>query len=171
MSTALDYAPVLLPHPGRTTPLSLEEYRAEEGYAGWRKALTTMTPDEVVEQVKAAGLRGRGGAGFPTGAKWGFIPKAPGAKYVAVNADESEPGTFKDRELIEIEPHRVLEGVALCCYAIGAETAIVYIRGEYVEAADRLQAAIGEAEAANVLGRGCLGTQVEVRILVFRGAG
>ena len=171
MSTALDYAPVLLPHPGRTTPLSLEEYRAEDGYAGWRKALTTMTPDEVVEQVKAAGLRGRGGAGFPTGAKWGFIPKAPGAKYVAVNADESEPGTFKDRELIEVEPHRVLEGVALCCYAIGAETAIIYIRGEYVEAANRLEAAIAEAEAANILGRGCLGTQVNVRILVFRGAG
>src|SRR6267378_194953 len=171
MSTALDYAPVLLPHPGRTTPLSLDEYRAEDGYAGWRKALTTMTPDEVVEQVKAAGLRGRGGAGFPTGAKWGFIPKAPGAKYVAVNADESEPGTFKDRELIEIEPHRVLEGVALCCYAIGAETAIIYIRGEYVEAADRLEAAIAEAEAANILGRACLGTQVNVRILVFRGAG
>src|SRR5712692_6889873 len=171
MSAALDYAPVLLPHPGRTTPVSLDEYRAEDGYAGWRKALTTMTPDEVVEQVKASGLRGRGGAGFPTGAKWGFIPKAPGAKYVAVNADESEPGTFKDRELIEVEPHRVLEGVALCCYAIGAETAIIYIRGEYVEAANRLEAAIAEAEAANILGRGCLGTQVNVRILVFRGAG
>src|SRR5258708_15973738 len=171
MSTALDYAPVLLPHPGRTTPLSLDEYRAEDGYAGWRKAVTTMTPDEVVEQVKAAGRRGRGGAGFPTGAKWGFIPKGPGAKYVAVNADESEPGTFKDRELIEVEPHRVLEGVALCCYAIGAETAIIYIRGEYVEAANRLEAAIADAEAANILGRGCLGTQVNVRILVFRGAG
>src|SRR5713226_430746 len=171
MSTALDYAPVLLPHPGRTTPLSLEEYRAEDGYAGWHKALTTMTPDEVVEQVKASGLRGRGGAGFPTGAKWGFIPKAPGAKYVAVNADESEPGTFKDRELIEVEPHRVLEGVALCCYAIGAETAFIYIRGEYIEAADRLEAAIAEAEAANVLGEACLGTKVNVKVLVFRGAG
>src|SRR6266568_5025992 len=171
MSTALDYAPVLLPHPGRTAPLSLEEYRAEDGYAGWHKALTSMTPDEVVEQVKASGLRGRGGAGFPTGAKWGFITKGPGAKYVAVNADESEPGTFKDRELIEIEPHRVLEGVALCGYAIGAETAIVYIRGEYVEAADRLEAAIAAAEAANLLGAGCLGTAVNVKIHVFRGAG
>jgi NADH-quinone oxidoreductase subunit F len=171
MSTALDYAPVLLPHPGRTTPVSLEEYRAEDGYAGWHKALITMTPDEVVEQVKASGLRGRGGAGFPTGAKWGFIPKAPGAKYVAVNADESEPGTFKDRELIEVEPHRVLEGIALCCYAIGAETAIVYIRGEYIEAADRLEAAIAAAEAAHVLGRCCLGTPVDVRLLVIRGAG
>src|SRR6202171_4768156 len=171
MSAALDYAPVLLPHPGRATAVSLEEYRAEDGYVGWRKALTDMTPEEVVEQVKASGLRGRGGAGFPTGMKWSFIPKAPGAKYVAVNADESEPGTFKDRELIEIEPHRVLEGVALCCYAIGAETAFVYIRGEYVEAADRLEAAIADAEAANILGAGCLGTGVNVKIHVFRGAG
>jgi NADH-quinone oxidoreductase subunit F len=171
MTVALEYAPVLLTHPGRRTPVSLAEYQAEEGYAGWRKALQTMTPDQVVEEVKASGLRGRGGAGFPTGAKWGFIPKAPGAKYVAVNADESEPGTFKDRELIEIEPHRVLEGVALCCYAIGAETAFIYIRGEYVEAANRLEAAIAEAETAGLLGQGCLGTAVNVRVLVFRGAG
>jgi NADH-quinone oxidoreductase subunit F len=171
VSVAVDYAPVLLTHPGRTTPVSLEEYQAEDGYAGWRKALTSMTPEQVVEEVKAAGLRGRGGAGFPTGTKWSFIPKAPGAKYVAVNADESEPGTFKDRELMEVEPHRVLEGVALCCYAIGSDTAFIYIRGEYVEAADRLEAAIAEAEAANILGNGCLGTQVNVRILVFRGAG
>jgi NADH-quinone oxidoreductase subunit F len=171
MTVAVDYAPVLLAHPGRTTAVSLREYQAEDGYAGWHKALTTMTPDEVIEQVKASGLRGRGGAGFPAGNKWSFIPKAPGAKYVAVNADESEPGTFKDRELIEVEPHRVLEGVALCCYAIGAETAFVYIRGEYVEAADRLEAAIAEAEAANILGAGCLGTKVNVKVLVFRGAG
>jgi NADH-quinone oxidoreductase subunit F len=171
VTVAVEYAPVLLTHPGRTTPVTLDEYQAEDGYAGWRKALTKMTPDQVVEEVKASGLRGRGGAGFPTGNKWGFIPKAPGAKYVAVNADESEPGTFKDRELMEVETHRVLEGVALCCYAIGAETAFIYIRGEYVEAANRLEAAIAEAEAANLLGQGCLGTPVNVRILVFRGAG
>jgi NADH-quinone oxidoreductase subunit F len=171
MSVAIEYAPVLLTHPGRTSAVSLDEYRAEDGYVGWKKALTTLTPEQVVEEVKASGLRGRGGAGFPTGMKWSFIPKAPGAKYVAVNADESEPGTFKDRELIEVEPHRVLEGVALCCYAIGAETAFIYIRGEYVEAADRLEAAIAEAETARVLGTGCLGTPVNVKVLVFRGAG
>jgi len=171
VTVALEYEPVLLTHPGRTAPVSLSEYQAEGGYVGWRKALEKMTPDQVVEEVKASGLRGRGGAGFPTGSKWGFIPKTPGAKYVAVNADESEPGTFKDRELIEIEPHRVLEGIALCCYAINAETAFIYIRGEYVEPADRLEAAIAEAEQAGILGRGCLGTQVNVRILVFRGAG
>ncbi len=171
MTVALEHEPVLLTHPGRTAPVSLSEYQAEGGYVGWRKALEKMTPDQVVDEVKASGLRGRGGAGFPTGSKWGFIPKTPGAKYVAVNADESEPGTFKDRELIEIEPHRVLEGIALCCYAINAETAFIYIRGEYVEPADRLEAAIAEAEQAGILGRRCLGTQVNVRILVFRGAG
>src|SRR5579859_6562356 len=170
MSVALNYARVLLTHPGRTTPVSLSEYRAEDGYAGWRKAVTEMAPEQVVEEVKASGLRGRGGAGFPTGMKWSFIPKAPGAKYVAVNADESEPGTFKDRELIEIEPHRVLEGVALCCYAVGAQTAFIYIRGEYVVAADRLEAAIAEAEAAGILGQSCMGTPTLVRVLVFRGA-
>src|SRR3982074_2946370 len=126
MTVGGDYVPGLLTQPGRTSAVSLKEYQAEDGYVGWKKALTMMTPDQVVEEVKASGLRGRGGAGFPTGRKGGFIPKGAGAKYVAVNADESEPGTFKDRELIEVEPHRVLEGVALCCYAIGAETAIVY---------------------------------------------
>src|SRR5215204_7489998 len=171
MSVSLQYEPVLLTHPGRTSPVSLKEYESEGGYTAWRKALAEMTPEQVVEEVKASGLRGRGGAGFPTGNKWGFIPKAAGAKYVAVNADESEPGTFKDRELMEIEPHRVLEGIALCCYAIGAETAFIYIRGEYIEPADRLEAAIAEAEAAGILGRACFGNQVNVRILVFRGAG
>src|ERR1700694_3067512 len=121
MTVALNYVPVLLTHPGRTTPVSLKEYEAEDGYAGWRKALTTMAPDQVVEEVKASGLRGRGGAGFPCGMKWSFIPKAPGAKYVAVNADESEPGTFKDRELCEIQAPRVLEGVALCWHRLGAD--------------------------------------------------
>jgi NADH-quinone oxidoreductase subunit F len=171
MSAALDYAPLLLAHPGRSTPVGLDEYRAEDGYRGWHKALTTMTAEQVIEEVKASGLRGRGGAGFPTGMKWGFIPKSPGAKYVAVNADESEPGTFKDRQLIEVEPHKVLEGIALCCYAVGAETAFVYIRGEYTVAADRLEAAIAEAEAANILGDGCMGSQVRVKVLVFSGAG
>ena len=120
MTTTSTYEPVLLTHPGRAEPVGLDEYRAGGGWDAWRKALTEMTPEAVTEEVKASGLRGRGGAGFPTGTKWSFIPKTAGAKYVAVNADESEPGTFKDRELMEVEPHRVLEGVALCCYAIGA---------------------------------------------------
>jgi len=155
---------------GDTEAIGLDGWKKRGGYTALQKALG-MAPGDIVTIVKDSGLRGRGGAGFPTGNKWGFIPKSPGAKYVAVNADESEPGTFKDRELIEVEPHRVLEGVALCCFAIGAETAFIYIRGEYVEPADRLEAAIAEAEAAGILGRGCCGTQVNVRILVFRGAG
>jgi NADH-quinone oxidoreductase subunit F len=171
VSIASTYEPVLLTHPGRTEALSLDEYRAEDGWKGWEHALREMTPQQVTDVVKNSGLRGRGGAGFPTGVKWSFIPKGAGAKYVAVNADESEPGTFKDRELMEVVPHRVLEGVALCCYAIGAETAFIYIRGEYVTAVQRLEAAIAEATAANLLGANCLGTGVNVDVFIFTGAG
>ena len=166
-----DYKPLLIPHPGRPTPVMLEEYRQEGGYRGWEKALREMSPDEVVEEVKASGLRGRGGAGFPCGAKWGFVPKVPGPKYLACNADESEPGTFKDREIMEVEPHMLLEGVAIACYAIGAGDAFIYIRGEYVTAADRLEAAIAEAERAGLVGRNVLGTGFDLRVHVFRGAG
>lgn len=171
MAVATTHEPVLLTHPGHMGAVTLAEYRGEGGYEAWRKAITSLTPDQVIELVKASGLRGRGGAGFPTGAKWSFIPKAPGPKYVCVNADESEPGTFKDRELMEIEPHRILEGVALCAFAIGAETAFIYIRGEYETAADALERSIAEAEANNLLGTGCLGTSTNVRVLIFRGAG
>jgi NADH-quinone oxidoreductase subunit F len=171
MSLVATYEPILLTHPGRAEPVGLEEHRASGGYAGWTKALREMTPEQVVEEVKASGLRGRGGAGFPTGTKWSFIPRTAGPKYVCVNADESEPGTFKDRELMEVVPHRVLEGTALCCFAIGSETAFIYIRGEYDVAADRLEAAIAEAEEANLLGRNCLGRGVNVKVHVFRGAG
>jgi NADH-quinone oxidoreductase subunit F len=167
----VDYQPVLIPNQGRATPLSLQEYRDRGGYQGLETALTKMTPDEVIEEVKAAGLRGRGGAGFPTGAKWSFVPRDPGPKYLAVNADESEPGTFKDREIMETEPHMLLEGIAICCYAIGANTAFIYIRGEYVVAADRLDAAISEAREAGLLGENMLGTQTSLTVHVFRGAG
>src|SRR3712207_5453469 len=151
--SAADYQPILIPHPGRTTPVLLEEYRQEGGYRGWDKVLREMSPDQVIEEVKASGLRGRGGAGFPAGAKWGFVPKVAGPKYMVCNADESEPGTFKDRDIMEIEPHMLLEGVAIGSYGIGAQDAFIYIRGEYVTAADRLDAAIAEAEQARLLGR------------------
>jgi NADH-quinone oxidoreductase subunit F len=166
----LAFEPILLPHPGRTEPVPLEEYRAAGGYEGWKKALS-MSPEEVVEEVKASGLRGRGGAGFPTGMKWGFVPKIPGPKYLTCNADESEPGTFKDREIMEIEPHMLLEGVAICSYAIGGNEAFIYIRGEYVAAADQLDAAIAEAERDGVLGPNALGSGFDLKIHVFRGAG
>src|SRR6266536_4607241 len=129
-----------------------------------------MTPKDVVEEVKASGLRGRGGAGFPAGVKWGFVPDIPGPKYMVCNADESEPGTFKDREIMEIEPHMLLEGVAICSYAIGGNEAFIYIRGEYVAAADRLEAAIAEAERAGLLGQNALGRGFDLRVHVFRGA-
>ncbi len=161
---------ILLPNPGRTTAVPLDEYRASGGYEGLARALA-RPPAAVIDEVKEAGLRGRGGAGFPTGLKWSFVPKAPGEKFLVVNADESEPGTFKDRELMEIEPHRLLEGIAIGAYAIGAEFAFVYIRGEYVHAAAVLEQAIADAEAAGLLGKGVLDSDVNVHVRVFSGAG
>jgi NADH-quinone oxidoreductase subunit F len=165
------FEPVLLPHPGRTTAVSLEEYRSEGGYRGFVKALKEMTPAQVTEEVKASGLRGRGGAAFSTGLKWSFVPKAPGPKYLCCNADESEPGTFKDREIMEVEPHTLIEGVAIGSYAIGSNEAFIYIRGEYVEAERRLLHAIAEANAAGLLGKSILGTGFDLKIHVFMGAG
>lgn len=109
----------------------LETYKAAGGYERLRKALFDMKPDEIVEEVKKSGLRGRGGAGFPTGLKWSFVPKTDEPKYLVCNADEGEPGTFKDRVIIEKDPHLLLEGVAISAYAIGAHEAFIYIRGEY----------------------------------------
>jgi len=154
-----DYQPILLAHAGRTTPVSLEEH----GYAAWKKVRAEMSPDQVIDQVKNAGLSGRGGAGFPTGMKWGLIPKGDGPKYLCVNADESEPGTFKDRELMEIEPHMLIEGVLIACYAFGAKDAFIYIRGEYRVAADCLESALAEARQAGLL--------EGYQLRVFRGAG
>jgi NADH-quinone oxidoreductase subunit F len=165
------WQPILLPHPGRRSAVGLEEYAARGGYEAWRKALRDMKPDEVTSEVKTANLRGRGGAAFPAGLKWSFVPKVPGPKYVVCNADESEPGTFKDRELMEVEPHSVIEGMALASYAIGGHEMFLYIRGEYVEAADRLERAIAEAERANLLGGNVLGSGYDLRMHVYRGAG
>ena len=165
------YERVLLPHQGRRTRVSLAEYRAEGGYQGLDRALKQLTPAQVIDEVKQSNLRGRGGAAFSTGMKWGFVPKTPGPKYLVVNADESEPGTFKDRELMEVEAHLLLEGIAIASYAIGCSEAFVYIRGEYVEAGERLRDAIAEAKAAGVLGRGVLGSSFDLEVHVFLGAG
>ncbi len=172
---SLNYTPILLPNPGKTTAVTLKEYQARGGYVGLKNALAT-TPDEVTAVVKDSGLKGRGGAGFPTGLKWSFVPKAPGPKYLVVNADESEPGTFKDRDLMEVEPHTLLEGVAIGSYAIGCELAFISIRGEYTVAGDRLQAAIDDAERAGILGTASAlkkadGTPFKLKVLVFLGAG
>ena len=137
---------------------TLDFYLRHEGYDGLRKALA-MTPDQVVEVVRASGLRGRGGAGFPTGMKWQFVDKkSPKPKYLACNADESEPGTFKDHLLMERNPHLLIEGAIIACYAIGARVGYIYIRGEFFHVQQVLERAVDEAYAAGLLGGNVLGS-------------
>lgn len=151
---------------------NLDTYVANGGYTGLRRALTEYTPEEVTQQVKDSGLRGRGGAGFPTGMKWGFIPKDPAlTKYLCVNADESEPGTFSNRQLMERDPHQLLEGIVICCYAIGASQAYIYLRGEFTLAYRRLRAAIEQAREGGYLGENALGAGRNFDITIYRGAG
>jgi len=150
---------------------SLAVYRQGGGYAKLGEWLR-MTPESVVEEVKKSNLRGRGGAGFPTGMKWSFLPKDnPKPRYLCVNADESEPGTYKDRVILERDPHRLIEAVVLSCHAIRAQTAYVYIRGEFHEGARILEAALAEARAAGLVGANVLGSGIDVEIHVHRGAG
>ncbi len=145
-------------------------YIADGGYETAQHVLTTMQPDAVIEQVKASGIRGRGGAGFPTGVKWGFLaPAMP--RYLVVNADESEPGTFKDRIIMEYDPHQLIEGIILSCFAIKANLAFIYIRGEYYFGYTRLVEAIEEAQKKGFLGEKIFGTDFDLRIVVHRGAG
>jgi NADH-quinone oxidoreductase subunit F len=142
------------------------------GYEALRKALTEMTPQEVIEVVQASGLRGRGGAGMGTGLKWSLIPKdSPKARYVVCNADEGEPGAFHDRELMEVDPHALIEGMAICAYAIGAKHCFIYCRGEFILSHDRLADAIREAYENNYLGEGILGTDFSCDMVLHRGAG
>jgi NADH-quinone oxidoreductase subunit F len=151
---------------------SYDVYRREGGYRSVEKALKSMTPDEVTEEVKKSGLRGRGGAGFPTGMKWSFLAKPEGvARYLVVNADESEPGTFKDRYLMEFIPHLLLEGIITSSYALGAATAYIYIRGEYAWIPEILEQAIAEAKNNGWLGNNILGTGYNLEVYVQRGAG
>ncbi|MEW5981958.1 MAG: NADH-quinone oxidoreductase subunit NuoF [Acidobacteriota bacterium] len=150
---------------------SLDVSLRHGAYEGLKKALS-MAPGDVIESVKQSGLRGRGGAGFPTGMKWGFVPKdSPKPKYVCCNADESEPGTFKDHVLMERNPHLVLEGVAIACYAIGARAGYIYIRGEFFHVSEVLESAIAEARARGCLGSNILGSGFDCEIYVHRGAG
>jgi len=135
---------------------NLDVYRKHGGYATLEKALKTMTSEQIVEEVKASGLRGRGGAGFPAGMKWGFIAKPEGVpRYLVCNADESEPGTFKDRYLMERIPHLLIEGMITSSFALGARTSFIYIRGEYFYVARILEQAIAEAYEAGLLAGGC----------------
>lgn len=151
---------------------TFEVYRREGGYASVEKALKQMTPDELLEEVKKSGLRGRGGAGFPTGMKWSFLAKPEGVpRYLVVNADESEPGTFKDRYLMEFIPHLLIEGIISSCYSLGANAAYIYIRGEYAWIPDILEQAIEEARTAGFLGKNIMGTGFNCEVYVQRGGG
>ncbi|AVX21361.1 MAG: NADH-quinone oxidoreductase subunit NuoF [Bacillota bacterium] len=157
---------------GHIDPENIQEYIAAGGYQALEKVLREYTPQQVIEDVKKSGLRGRGGGGFPTGLKWEFTSKAPGEKkYVVCNADEGDPGAFMDRSVLEGDPHAVLEGMLICGYAIGADEGYIYVRAEYPLAIKRLKVAIAQAEAAGYLGDNILGSNFSFRIKIKAGAG
>ncbi len=164
--------PLLLRNIAKPGSETIETYRASGGYEGLRRVLKVLPPDKFLEEVKASGLRGRGGAGFPTGMKWSFLPKTKDKpRYLCVNADESEPGTFKDRLLIEKDPHLVLEGIIASAYAIESRTAFFYIRGEFHKGARVFEKAVEEAYAQGFLGKNILGSGFDLDVVVYRGAG
>jgi NADH-quinone oxidoreductase subunit F len=167
-----EFEPVLLRRILKKASPLLDAYRADGGYQALQKAVNEMTPAQVVDAVKSSNLRGRGGAGFPTGLKWTFLPKGhPGPIYMCINADESEPCTFNNRILMEEDPHQVLEGIILSCYATRASTAYIYIRYEYGPATRAFQKAIDEAYQAGLLGRNILGKDFHLDAFIHRGAG
>lgn len=150
---------------------NIDTYRKNGGFEAMRKAITSMDPDEVVSDVRDSGLRGRGGAGFPTGIKWPFIDGRTWPHYVVANADESEPGTFKDREILESNPYQFLEGVVICAYAVQAIDAYVYFRGEFWQIAHHIDRCIKEMEAAGFAGEKLFGTNISVKLHTHIGAG
>ncbi len=163
---------IALRHCGIINPEKLEEYTAEDGYKALRKVLSTMTPEDVIEEIKVSGLAGRGGAGFPTWFKWNAARQAEGDyKYLICNADEGDPGAFMDRAVIESDPHNLIEGMLIGAYAIGAKEAVVYVRAEYPLAIERLTNAIAQAEEAGFLGENILGTSFSCKMRIKAGAG
>ncbi|MEM9403932.1 MAG: NADH-quinone oxidoreductase subunit NuoF [Pseudomonadota bacterium] len=159
---------------GEAEPWTLATYERLDGYKAWRRVLAgELSPDDVIEEVKASGLRGRGGAGFPTGLKWSFMPRsAPGQKYLVCNSDESEPGTCHDRETLRYNPHSLVEGMAIAAYAMGATAAYNYIRGEFIdEPVPRFEAAVQEAYDAGLLGKNIQGSGIDFDLYTFVGAG
>ncbi|MBI3932620.1 MAG: NADH-quinone oxidoreductase subunit NuoF [Acidobacteria bacterium] len=161
---------ILLRNVWKEKSASIEVYEKSGGYANLKKYLS-MTPDEIIDVVKKSGLRGRGGAGFPTGMKWGFLPKNDKPRYLCVNADESEPGTYKDRLIIEKDPHQLLEACVVSSHAIRAKHCFIYIRGEFHEGIRILEKAVAEAYAKGYAGKNVLGTGVDVEVVVHGGAG
>lgn len=163
---------IVLSNCGRIHPERIEDYVGVGGYEALYRAITEMTPAEVLAEVTASGLRGRGGAGYPTGLKWQTVAKsADSVKYVVCNADEGDPGAFMDRSVLESDPHRVLEGMAIAAYAVGAKVGYVYVRAEYPLAISRLRIAIRQAKAANLLGQNVAGTRFEFSVDIRLGAG
>ena len=159
---------------GEKESWTLATYERLDGYKAWRRILAgELSPDDVIEEVKASGLRGRGGAGFPTGLKWSFMPRsAPGQKYLVCNSDESEPGTCHDRETLRYNPHSLVEGMAIAAYAMGATAAYNYIRGEFIdEPVPRFEAAVQEAYDAGLLGKNIQGSGIDFDLYTFVGAG
>ncbi|MBU7008618.1 NADH-quinone oxidoreductase subunit NuoF [Phosphitispora fastidiosa] len=163
---------VVLRNCGHIDPEHIQEYIAREGYEGLAKVLTTMTPQQVVDEMKKSGLRGRGGGGFPTGLKWEFASKSPGPKkYIICNADEGDPGAFMDRSVLEGDPHSLLEGMLIGAYAIGADEGYIYVRAEYPLAIKRLKVAIAQAEELGLLGDNIMGTGFSCQLHIKEGAG
>ncbi len=163
---------IILANCGHIDPEQINEYIAVGGYEALGKALTKMKPEEVIDEVKKSGLRGRGGGGFPSGIKWGFTRKAAGdKKYVICNADEGDPGAFMDRSVLEGDPHRVLEGMAICGYAVGADEGYIYVRAEYPLAIKRLRIAIKQAEELGLIGDNIFGSDFSFHIKIKEGAG
>ncbi len=165
------FEPILLQRAMLPRSETIGVYLANDGYQALRKALSEHQPAELIDMVKASKLRGRGGAGFPAGLKWGFMPQGDVTKYVLVNTDEGEPGTFKDRELVERDPHQIIEGVIIAAYAVGAHRAFVYIRGEFFLGVKRWIKAIADAYERGFLGQNILGSGFDLDMTVHRGAG
>ncbi|MEK6284955.1 MAG: NADH-quinone oxidoreductase subunit NuoF [Acidobacteriota bacterium] len=161
---------ILLTNIDKPDQASITKYRERGGYKALEKALA-MDPATVIDEVKASGLRGRGGAGFPTGIKWGFVPRTAKPTYLLCNADESEPGTFKDRILMERDPHLMIEGMAIACYALNSHLSYIYIRGEYEFVANIVQKALDEAYEAKILGPSLLGKDYGLDIFIHLGQG
>ncbi len=163
---------VLTAHIGNPLQYQINTYEKNGGYSALKKALSSISSTELIDQVKASELRGRGGAGFLTGNKWAFVPKDPGLdKYLVCNCDESEPGTFKDRLIIEHDPHQLLEGVILASYAVEAKVAFIYCRGEFHLGLKMLNAAVKEAKSKGYLGKNILGSKYSLEVIVHPGAG
>ena len=164
---------ICLPHPELKEPWKLGTYESQGGYSAWRAILREKPdPSDIIEHIKASGLRGRGGAGFPSGLKLSFMPRTtPGQKYIVCNSDESEPGTFKDRDILRLNPHQLIEGMAIAGYSTGSTVAYNYIRGEFHESWVRFEQALEEAQTAGLIGRNVLGSGIDFELHSQRGAG